>query len=120
MAWGPVVLGAMSGLGAALIVFIALGITGVIDGDSAAIPAAFLQFLGQLGAGYVAARIGRRDHVVHGSYASLLLYLVAAAITLAAAPDTIGPVTLIVFALVAAILGSAGGLLAAAAGDGSP
>lgn len=104
----------MAGLGAALIVFLALGVTGVIDRDTAAIPAAFLQFLGQLGAGYVAARFARRDHVVHGSYAALLLYVVAAAITLAAAPDSVGPVTLIVFALIAAILGSAGGLLAAA------
>lgn len=104
----------MAGLGAALVVFLALGITGVIDRDSAAIPAAFLQFLGQLGAGYISARIARRDHVVHGSYAALLLYFVAAAITLAAAPDTVGPITLIVFALIAAILGSAGGLLAAA------
>lgn len=104
----------MAGLGAVLIVFLALGFTGVIDRDTAAVPAAFLQFFGQFGAGSIAGRIARRDHVVHGSYAALLFYFVATAITLAAAPDTVGPITLIVFALIAAILGSAGGLLAAA------
>jgi len=109
--WGAIVLGAMTGLGAALMAFLILGITGMLDSSNAAIPAAFLQFLAQLLAGYVAARFAGRDTIIHGSFAALLLYLVGSMITLAAAPDNVGLVTLALFAVVAAVVGAAGGLL---------
>ena len=109
--WGAVALGAMTGLGAALVAFVILGITGIVDSSNAAIPVAFLQFLAQLLAGYVAARLAGRDAVIHGSFAALLLYLVGSTITLAAAPDAVGLVTLALFAVVAAVVGAAGGLL---------
>ncbi len=110
--WGAVALGAMTGLGLALAVFLLLGVTGVLTEDNAAIPLAFLQFLAQFGAGYLAGRFAGRDGVLHGSLASIAIYLVGSTLTLAAAPDEIGMPTLILFAIVAAVLGSAGGLLA--------
>lgn len=112
ISWGAVALGAMTGLGAALAVFLVLGITGVLNEDNAAIPAAFLQFLGQFGAGYLAGRFAGRDGAIHGSLSAIAIYLVGSTLALAAAPDTVGAATLLVFAVVAAVLGSAGGLLA--------
>lgn len=109
--WGAIALGAMTGLGAALMAFLILGVTGILDSTNAAIPVVFLQFLSQLLAGYVAARFAGRDAVIHGSFAALLLYLVGSTITLAAAPDAVGRVTLALFAVVAAVVGAAGGLL---------
>jgi hypothetical protein len=112
ISWGAVALGAMTGLGLALAVFLALGIIGVINADNADVPVAFLQFLAQFGAGYLAGRFAGREGTLHGSLASILLYLIGSTLTLAAAPDQVGLGTLILFAVVAAILGSAGGLLA--------
>jgi hypothetical protein len=101
----------MTGLGVALVTFLVLGITGSVDSSNAAVPLAFLQFLAQLLAGYVAARFAGRDAILHGSFAALLLYLVGSAITLAAAPDAVGLLALALFAVVAAVVGAAGGLL---------
>jgi putative membrane protein (TIGR04086 family) len=112
--WGAIALGAMTGLGAALIAFLLLGVTGVVDSANAAVPAVFLQFLAQLVAGYVAARFAGRDAFIHGSFAALALYVIGSTITLAANPGEIGSLTLILFAIVAAVVGGAGGLL----GDG--
>jgi putative membrane protein (TIGR04086 family) len=110
--WGAVALGAMTGLGLALALFLLLGATGVLTEDNAAVPLVFLQFLAQSGAGYLAGRFAGRDGVLHGSLAAIALYLVGSTLTLAAAPDEIGVATLILFAVVAAVVGSAGGLLA--------
>jgi putative membrane protein (TIGR04086 family) len=112
VSWGAVALGAMTGLGVALAVFLFLGITGIVNDDNAAIPLAFLQFLAQFGAGFVAGRLAGRDGAVHGSFAAMAMYLVGSTLTLAAAPDTVSTGALILFAVVAAVLGSAGGLLA--------
>jgi putative membrane protein (TIGR04086 family) len=109
--WGTVLLGAMAGLGLALALFLVLGITGVIDADNAAIPLAFLQFLAQFAAGYLAGRLAGRDGVLHGSLAAIAVYLVGSTLALAAAPDSVGSVSVILFAVVAAVVGSAGGLL---------
>jgi len=112
VSWSAVALGAMTGLGVALAVFLFLGITGIVNDDNAAIPLAFLQFLAQFGAGFVAGRLAGRDGVVHGSFAAMAMYLVGSTLTLAAAPDTVSTGALVLFAVVAAVLGSAGGLLA--------
>ncbi|MDJ0961261.1 MAG: TIGR04086 family membrane protein [Acidimicrobiia bacterium] len=112
VSWGAVALGAMTGLGVALAVFLFLGVTGILTEDNAAIPVAFLQFLAQFGAGYVSGRLAGRDGVIHGSFAAIAMYLLGSTLTLAAAPDTVGTGALILFAVVAAVLGSAGGLLA--------
>ena len=101
----------MTGLGVALAVFLVLGTVGVLDADNADVPVAFLQFLAQFGAGYLAGRFAGRDGTLHGGLASILLYLIGSTLTLAAVPDQVGLGTLILFAIVAAILGSAGGLL---------
>jgi putative membrane protein (TIGR04086 family) len=101
----------MAGLGLALAVFLVLGISGIIDADTSAVPLAFLQFTAQFTAGYLAGRLAGRDGVLHGSLAAIAVYLVGSTLALAAAPDSVGPVSVILFAVVAAILGSAGGLL---------
>lgn len=110
--WGAVGLGAMTGLGLALALFLLLGATGVLTEDNAAIPLVFLQFLAQFGAGYLAGRFAGRDGIAHGSLAAIAIYLVGSTLTLAAAPDEVGIPTLILFAIVALVVGSAGGLLA--------
>lgn len=120
VSWGAVALGAMTGLGVALAVFLLLGMTGIVTEDNAAIPVAFLQFLAQFGAGYVAGRLAGRDGVLHGSFSAMAMYLVGSTLTLAAAPDTVGTGALILFAVVAAVLGSAGGLLADASRRDAP
>lgn len=109
--WGTVALGAMAGLGLALAVFLVLGMSGVIDADTSAVPLAFLQFTAQFTAGYLAGRLAGRDGVLHGSLAAITVYLVGSTLALAAAPGSVGSVSVILFAVVAAILGSAGGLL---------
>ena len=109
--WGAVAVGAMTGLGVALMAFLILGVTGIVDSANAAVPVAFLQFVAQLIAGYVAARFAGHDAIIHGSFAALLLYLVGSTITLAAAPDAVGLIPLALFALVSAVVGAAGGLL---------
>ena len=113
-------MGAMAGLGIALAVFFVLGITGLINEANAAVPLAFLQFLAQFGAGYLAGRFAGRDATTHGSLAAIAIYLIGSTLTLAAAPDTVGTLTLLLFAIIAAVLGTAGGLLAQAAQRRSP
>jgi len=102
----------MTGLAGALLLFLIMGITGIVDSAADAIPLLFLQFLGLVGAGYVAARLAGRDHVLHGGYAGLLVFVVATGITLAADPDSASLLVIGFTGLVALVLGSAGGALA--------
>jgi hypothetical protein len=98
----------MAGLGLSLIVFVVLGLT-IGVGDVTQI---LLQYFSLLAAGFVAGRLTTRDRVLHGSLAALLLFVVAAGISLAATDPPPGVLTLGVFGVVAALLGSAGGALA--------
>ncbi len=102
----------MSGLGTAMLAFLILGIAGIVDSPSDAVPLIFLQFLGLLTAGFVAGRIAGRDRVLHGGFAGIALFGAATAITLAASPDSASPLVLAFTAVLAAVLGSAGGALA--------
>lgn len=98
----------MSGLGLSLVVFVALGLTIGING----VTQILLQYASLLVAGFIAGRFSSRERVLHGSIAALLLFVVAAAISLAATDPAPGVLTLGVFGVVAALLGSAGGALA--------
>lgn len=102
----------MSGLAGALSLFLVLGLTGIVDSPSDAVPLLFLQFAGLIGAGYVAGRLAGINRVLNGGYAGLLLFVVATGITLAADPDSASPVVLAFTGFLAVVLGSAGGALA--------
>lgn len=107
--WGAIAIGAMAGLVFALIAFIFLGISGLVAPDRGEIFLLFLQFLALVVAGYVAGRLADTPEV-HGGLAGLLAALVSGLISLTSTQvPLIGIITLVV---VAAVLGSAGGVLA--------
>lgn len=110
--WGAVALGAMGGLGLALVAFLILGVTGVADATSGAAVLIFLQYTAQLVAGYVGGRLAGASRVVHGGLSGLLMAVIGAAIGLgfSGSDSNLG---LVVLALaIALIMGSAGGALA--------
>ena len=107
--WGAVAIGAMAGLVVALLSFIFLGISGIVSADRGEIFLLFLQFLALVVAGYVAGRLSDSAEI-HGGLAGLLAALITGLISLTRTDVPIaGIVTL---AVVAAVLGSAGGVLA--------
>ncbi len=102
----------MTGLAGALLLFLVMGLFGIVDSRDDAVALIFLQFLGLVVSGYVAGRFARRDHAMHGGYAGLALFAVATAITLASDPGS-GSLLVIAFTgLLAVVLGTAGGVLA--------
>lgn len=109
---GAILIGAILGLG--------LGIVGAIPfltvGWDTSTPGGQIVLIlvgvvAQFAAGYAAARIGQRDHELHGGLAALLLFSVVAAISLAAARDP-SLVTLAAGGLIALMMGTLGGVLA--------
>jgi putative membrane protein (TIGR04086 family) len=111
---GAVAMGAMTGLATALLLFLVMGVTGIVDSPSDAVPLLFLQFLGLVLAGFVSGRLSGRDQALHGGYAGLLLFLVATMITLAADPDSASLLVIAFTGALSLVLGSAGGTLARA------
>ena len=101
----------MAGLGGGLIVFLLLAVVGLAGPDGNAIVLIFLQFLSLDVAGYVAGRFTSPNPVLNGGMAGLLLFLVIAVISLAAAAR-LSPFELGFLGIVAAVLGSTGGALA--------
>ncbi len=102
----------MTGLAGAMLLFLVMGISGIVNSPSDLIPLLFLEFLGLVGAGFVAGRLAGRDRVLHGGYAGMLLFSVTTVITLAAAPDSASLLVIAFTAFIAMVLGSAGGALA--------
>ena len=99
----------MAGLVVALLSFIFLGITGIVSPDRGEIVLLFLEFLALVVAGYVAGRLADSPEL-HGGLAGLAAALVTGLISIT---STSVPVTaLITLTVVAAALGSAGGVLA--------
>jgi hypothetical protein len=99
----------MAGLVVALLAFIFLGISGVVAPDRGEIFLLFLQFLSLVVAGYVAGRLSESSEI-HGGLAALLSAFISGLISLTSRQVPLaGIITLV---LVAAVLGSAGGLLA--------
>lgn len=107
--WGAIAVGAMAGLVFALLAFIILGISGIVAPDRGEIFLLFLEFLALVIAGYVAGRLSDTAEL-HGGLAGLLTALVSGLISLTSRQVPL--VGIITLTLVAAVLGSAGGVLA--------
>lgn len=107
----------MAGLATSLLLFLMMGLIGIVDSPSDAVPLLFLQFFGLVLAGFIAARMSGRDHVLHGGYAGLLLFLIATTITLAADPESASLLVIAFTGALSLVLGSAGGTLARALED---
>lgn len=107
--WGAVAIGAMAGLVVALLAFIFLGISGVVAPGRGEILLLFIQFLSLVVAGYVAGRLSVAQEV-NGGLAALLSAFVSGLISITSTEVPLAGV--ITLTLVAAVLGSAGGVLA--------
>jgi hypothetical protein len=99
----------MAGTVVALLSFIFLGIAGLVSPERGEVFLLFLEFLALVIAGYVAGRLSDAPEL-HGGLAGLLTALLTGLISIISAPvPVLGLVTL---TIVAAALGSAGGVLA--------
>ncbi len=107
--WGAIAVGAMAGLVVALVAFILLAVSGLVAPDRGEILLLFIQFLALVVAGYVAGRLSDSPEV-HGGLAALLSAFVSGLISLTSTQVPL--VGIITLTLVAAVLGSAGGVLA--------
>jgi hypothetical protein len=104
--------GAVSGLLAGVILALpVVAVTGAggLGGQAVLILAGFVA---QGIAGYVAGRFAAADEILHGGLAALSIYLVAAAVSIASGSDP-AAITLLAGGLIALVLGSAAGVLAA-------
>ena len=113
--WGAVTVGGLSGLAGGAVASVPLVVLGVADTDSAGGQAVLILvgLAAQLLAGFVAGRLAGRAEPINGGMAALSLFLVVALISLAAGADP--PLATLAFSgAVALVLGSAGGVLAAA------
>jgi hypothetical protein len=99
----------MAGLVVALLSFIFLGISGIVTTDRGEIFLLFLEFLALVVAGYVAGRLSDAPEI-HGGLAGLLAALVSGLVSLTSTDVPIAGI--ITLTVVAAVLGSAGGVLA--------
>jgi hypothetical protein len=111
IAWGAVALGAMAALAGALLTFLVLGIVGAVGVDHGAVLLILVELAALVVAGYTGGRFGGPPTVVHGSLAALLLSLVTGTLSVAASDAGWGAI--VALAIVAAVLGAAGGALAA-------
>jgi putative membrane protein (TIGR04086 family) len=107
--WGAITVGAMAGVVFALLAFILLGISGIVTRTRGEIFLLFLQFLSLVVAGYVAGRLSESAEV-HGGLAGLLAALVIGIISLTSTDASLTGI--VALTVVAAVLGSAGGVLA--------
>lgn len=108
--WGAVILSSLAGLAAGFALLAVVSGAGDTVGTLAVL--IFAQYLTQFVTGFLSARMALHEPLLHGAIAALLLFFVATMLTLAL--DTARPSAwFIAFsAMVAAILGSAGGSLA--------
>ena len=107
--WGAVAIGAMAGLVVGLLAFIVLGVSGLVAPGRGEILLLFVQFLSLVVAGYVAGRLSDTSEV-HGGLAALLSAFVSGIISVTSTSVPLAGI--ITLTLVAAVLGSAGGVLA--------
>lgn len=111
--WGAVVVGGVAGLAAGVLLAIPPLALGLADADEFSGQAVLilLGFVGQLLAGFVAGRFAGYGEARHGGLAALGLYAVTAGLSIAAGQDP-AIATLVFSAVVALVLGTAGGALA--------
>ncbi len=101
----------MTGLGLALAAFLVLAAAGVADSRAGETLLIFVQFLGLFAAGYVAGRFSRHTPVLDSGLSGLLAAFISLTISVAGGAS-LGFGTILLLSAVAAILGSAGGVLA--------
>ena len=106
---GTVAIGAMAGLVVALLAFIFLGVSGLVSPGSGDVVLLFIQFLSLVIAGYVGGRLSDTPEI-HGSLAALLAALITGLISITNRGVSI--VGIVSLTVIAAVLGSAGGVLA--------
>lgn len=108
--WGAVILSSMAGTGAGL------ALLAVVSGLSSSVGSIavliFAQYLIQFATGFLSAHFAVQEPLLHGAAASLLLFAVATVLALALDASRPSMWFIAFSALVAAILGSAGGSLA--------
>ncbi|MDH3425256.1 MAG: hypothetical protein OEM22_01165 [Acidimicrobiia bacterium] len=111
--WGGVLIGAVAGLGITAALAIVLFAAGIRPDDSTPAQMGFILvlFAGETIAGFVGGRFGRPTEPLHGSLSALALFAVSAATSLATGSD-VSPAVIGMSALVAMVLGTAGGALA--------
>jgi hypothetical protein len=106
--WGAIALGAAAGIAASLVTNLAIGL---VIAPPAAV-SILIHLTATVGAGYVAGRFAvAGTAAVNGGLAGLLIFLFVGVVSLlaAAGPE---PIELAMLGIVAAVLGSAGGVLA--------
>ncbi len=101
----------MAGLGLGLVAFIILGIAGMVDADGSNVVLVFVQFLSLFVAGYVAGRMSASAPALDGGFAGLLVFFVSVGVSVAGGA-TLGIGPALFLGVVAAVLGSAGAVLA--------
>jgi len=110
----------MAGLGLGLVAFLFLVVVGVVDSDgSGEIVLVVVQFASLGIAGYVAGRLSTRSSTFDGGIAGMLVFVVVTVISVAGG-SSLGVAPLVFLGLVAAVLGSAGGVLAEAGRRSAP
>lgn len=92
-----------------MVLFLILGIAGIIDRDSAGL-LILLEYLAQLVAGYIGGRFAGVRGVFHGSLAALTLHLFTTALAIIGGAD-FGLAVLVFSVVIAAVVGAAGGAL---------
>jgi hypothetical protein len=107
--WGAVAIGAMAGLVLSLLTFIFLGVTGLVAPGRGDIFLLFNQFLSLVVAGYVGGRLSDAPEL-HGGLSALVGALVSGLISLSSSDA--GWPGIVTLTVVAAVLGTAGGVLA--------
>ena len=110
--WGAVLVGALAGLGVTAVVAVVMFAFGVRpDAHSGGIAFIFIQFVGLFVAGIVAGRFSHPTEFQAGSLAALGLFLVTSVLTMVTGGEP-AVATIVFGAVVAFILGAAGGVLA--------
>lgn len=99
----------MAGLVVALLAFIFLGVSGLVSAGRGDVLLLFNQFLALVIAGYVGGRLSDSPEI-HGGLAALLAALVTGLISITS--NRVSLLGLITLTVIAAVLGSAGGVLA--------
>jgi len=111
--WGAVSLGGIAGVGAGVV--LAMPVVFTLGGDAVAGQALLILagFAGQFLAGYLAGAMAGADRAVNGGLAALGAYAATSGIAIAAGADP-GFWVLAASAVVALVLGTAGGVLSTA------
>ncbi len=110
--WGAIAVAVVAGLGGGVVVAAPLLMSGVADASTFRGQAilVLIGFSAQVGAGVVAARVALEHAAAHGGLAGLGLFAVVSIISIALGRDP-GVGTLAFGVVVAAVLGTAGGVL---------